>query len=177
MKHEAMVRAMSELDDELICAAREYRPRARKTYIIPRVLAAAACLALIVTAAVLSLRAPQTAVLIDGTKLAAEPIAVAQAMPLALDGRSADAQPLFVQLTFRCRAGQTLTAAVSAGTLTAPDDAGAPPVTACTVSNAQTLLWTVDSPDTGAVYTLTFGGETVALRFDGAAQTWVAERC
>ena len=44
MKHEGMARAMSELDDDLIASACQYRAKPHKTYLFPRMLAAAACL-------------------------------------------------------------------------------------------------------------------------------------
>ena len=39
-----MARAMSELDDDLIASACQYRAKPHKTYLFPRMLAAAACL-------------------------------------------------------------------------------------------------------------------------------------
>ena len=49
MKHEVLTRAIGELDDELIADAYAYKPR--KRYALPRFLAAAACLVLVLAAA------------------------------------------------------------------------------------------------------------------------------
>ena len=48
MKHEVLTRAIGELDDELIADAYAYKPR--KRYALPRFLAAAACLVLVLAA-------------------------------------------------------------------------------------------------------------------------------
>ena len=49
MKHEVLTRAIGELDDELIADAYAYKPR--KRYALPRFLAAAACLVLVLASA------------------------------------------------------------------------------------------------------------------------------
>ena len=51
MKHEMMLRAISEIDDDLVAQAHKRRAKAHKRRALPRMLAAAACLALILTAA------------------------------------------------------------------------------------------------------------------------------
>ena len=64
MKNELMARAISHLDDDLLVRAQAFRPRRRA---LPRILAAAACLALVLTAALtMTRRAPETSILIGG---------------------------------------------------------------------------------------------------------------
>lgn len=97
MKHEGMARAMSELDDDLIASACQYRAKPHKTYLFPRMLAAAACLVLIATAALVMHRTPETDIYIDGTALSADPVPIDQPMPMGTrrpQHRCADAVPV-----------------------------------------------------------------------------------
>lgn len=176
MKHEAMVRAMSALDDDLIAEAHSAaRPRKRRAF--PRVLAAAACLALIVTAALtLTRRAPETDILIGGTTLTEAPVPIDQPAPMTL-GPEESAQPLSVSLTLNGSAGAALTAEVSDGVLDSPLDSAARGLSTRTVSGRETLTWTIEAPDEDAVYTLYLNGAPAAvLRYDAANGYWTAAR-
>ena len=74
MKHEVLTRAIDELDDELIADAYAYKPR--KRYALPRFLAAAACLALVLAAALAMTRDTLPAeIKVEGAALAQEPAA------------------------------------------------------------------------------------------------------
>ena len=116
MKHEVMARAMSELDDDLIAGAYAYKPRQK--FPLPRVLAAAACLALILTAAFTASRSAERDTLyIGGTALTGAPVPIDSPAPLALDGRSMDTPPLCVALSIESRSGDALTVSVSEGVL------------------------------------------------------------
>ena len=108
---------MSELDDDLIASACQYRAKPHKTYLFPRMLAAAACLVLIATAALVMHRTPETDIYIDGTALSADPVPIDQPMPMALDGRSTDVQTLCLSLSFESRTDAPLEVSVSEGIL------------------------------------------------------------
>lgn len=176
MKHEAMVRAMSALDDDLIAEAHS-AAGPRKVRAFPRVLAAAACLALIVTAALtLTRRAPETDILIGGTVLTQAPVPIDQPAPMAL-APVESAQPLSVSLTFDASADAPLTAEVSGGVLDSPLDSAARGLSSRTVSGGETLTWTIEAPDEDAVYTLCLDGAPAAvLRYDAASGYWTAAR-
>lgn len=176
MKHEAMVRAMSALDDDLIAEALS-AAGPRKVRAFPRVLAAAACLALIVTAALtLTRRAPETDILIGGTVLTGAPVPIDQPAPMAL-APVESAQPLSVSLTFDASADAPLTAEVSGGVLDSPLDSAARGLSSRTVSGGETLTWTIEAPDEDAVYTLCLDGAPAAvLRYDAASGYWTAAR-
>ena len=122
MKHEGMARAMSELDDDLIASACQYRAKPHKTYLFPRMLAAAACLVLIATAALVVHRTSETDIYIDGTALSADPVPIDQPMPMALDGRSTDVQTLCLSLSFESRTDAPLEVSVSEGILDSTAD-------------------------------------------------------
>ena len=177
MKHEGMARAMSELDDDLIASACQYRAKPHKTYLFPRMLAAAACLVLIATAALVVHRTSETDIYIDGTALSADPVPIDQPMPMALDGRSTDVQTLCLSLSFESRTDALLEVSVSEGILDSTADSSPRALSARTVSAGEILLWTVDLPDESAVYTLYLDGKAAAvLRCDSANGYWVAER-
>lgn len=178
MKHEVMARAMGELDDELIADAYDFAVKKRKVRTFPRVLAAAACLALILTAALtVTHRVPETGIVIGGTALSDVPVPIDQPAPMALDARGADAQPLEISLTVENKAGKAVDVIVSDGTLSSEadnsDDAGA----SRTVTGEASLVWRIEAPDESTVYTLSLGGKPAAvLRYDAANGYWAAER-
>lgn len=174
MKHEVMARAMSELDDELIASACNYRPRRVRAF--PRVLAAAACLALILTAAFTASRSAERDTLyIGGTALSAAPIPIDQPAPMALDPTES-AQPLEILLTVEGKADEATAVSVSGGTLSPEADSSSADLS-CTVTGEASLVWRIEAPDENAVYTLFLGGKPAAvLRYDGAKGCWVAER-
>ncbi len=174
MKHEVMARAISELDDELIASACDYRPRRVRAF--PRVLAAAACLALILTAALtMTRRAPETDILIGGTALSAAPIPIDQPAPMALDPAES-AQPLEILLTVEGKADEATAVSVSGGTLSPEADSSSADLS-CTVTGEASLVWRIEAPDENARYTLSLDGKAAAvLHYDGAKGCWVAER-
>lgn len=176
MKHEVMARAMSELDDDLIAGAYAYKPRQK--FPLPRVLAAAACLALILTAAFTASRsAERNTLYIGGTALTGAPVPIDSPAPLALDGRSMDTPPLCVALSIESRSGDALTVSVSEGVLDSPADSSPRALSSRSAASGEVLTWTVETPDENARYTLSLDGKAAAvLRYDGAKGCWVAER-
>ena len=86
MKHEVLTRAIGELDDELIADAYAYKPR--KRYALPRFLAAAACLVLVLAAALAMTRDTLPAeIKVEGAALSSNPIPISQPAAMALDAR------------------------------------------------------------------------------------------
>lgn len=176
MKHEVMARAISELDDELIASACDYRPRRVRAF--PRVLAAAACLALILTAAFTASRsAERNTLYIGGTALTGAPVPIDSPAPLALDGRSMDTPPLCVALSIESSSGDALTVSVSEGVLDSPADSSPRTLFSRSAASGEVLTWTVETPDENARYTLSLDGKAAAvLRYDAANGYWAAER-
>lgn len=176
MKHEVMARAISELDDELIASACDYRPRRVRAF--PRVLAAAACLALILTAAFTASRSAERDTLyIGGTALTGTPVPIDSPAPLALDGRSMDTPPLCVALSIESKSGDAPTVSVSEGVLDSPADSSPRALSSRSAASGEVLTWTVETPDENARYTLSLDGKPAAvLRYDAANGYWAAER-
>ena len=173
MKNELMARAISHLEDDLLVRAQAFRPRRRA---LPRILAAAACLALVLTAALtMTRRAPETSILIGGTALADVPVPIEQPAPFTLDARNT--QPLSVSLTVGSVEDGTMRVSVSDGVLDSPLDSFPRALSSRSVSGGETLTWVVAAPDSSAVYTLSLDGRAAAvLRYDDAHACWFAER-
>ena len=164
MKHEVLTRAIGELDDELIADAYAYKPR--KRYALPRFLAAAACLVLVLAAALAMTRDTLPAeIKVEGAALSSIPI------PISLSG------PLSPMLTIESKSGEAVTVTVSDGVLTQPLYSLQEEFTSYTVSGKVQLCWTIEEPDTGTVYTLSLdGAPAVTLRYDEANGYWAAVR-
>lgn len=174
MKHEDMAHAMSQLDDALIAEALVHQPRKRRYF--PRMLAAAACLALIVTATLLTRQAPQADLLIGGTPLAGAPIPIEQPAAMTLTPMRA-AQPLSIPLSVESRADSSVEVSVSDGVLDSPLDSFPRALSCRTVRGGEALTWTIERPDEGSVYTIRLNGKPSAvLRYDSANGYWAAEK-
>ena len=178
MKHEMMLRAIGEIDDDLVAQAYICRAKAHKRRALPRMLAAAACLALILTAAFTASRnAERNTLYIGGTALTGAPVPIDSPAPLPLDGRSMDTPPLCVALSIESRSGDALTVSVSEGVLDSPADSSPRALSSRSAASGEALTWTVEAPDENTRYTLSLDGKAAAvLRYDGAKGCWVAER-
>lgn len=176
MKHEVLTRAIGELDDELIADAYAYKPR--KRYAPPRFLAAAACLVLVLAAALAMTRDTLPAeIKVEGAALSSIPIPISQPAAMALDARGSLSGPLSPLLTIESKSGEAVTVTVSDGVLTQPLYSLQEEFTSYTVSGKVQLCWTIEEPDTGTVYTLSLdGAPAVTLRYDEANGYWAAAR-
>ena len=176
VKHEVLTRAIGELDDELIADAYAYKPR--KRYALPRFLAAAACLVLVLAAALAMTRDTLPAeIKVEGAALSSIPIPISQPAAMALDARGSLSDPLSPMLTIESKSGEAVTVTVSDGVLTQPLYSLQEEFTSYTVSGKVQLCWTIEEPDTGTVYTLSLdGAPAVTLRYDEANGYWAAAR-
>ena len=136
MKHEAIARALTQLDDALIAEAASHAPRKGRYF--PHVLAAAACLALVLAAALSMTRSTLPAeIRIGGSALSSAPIPIEQPAPLALS--PADAQPLSISLTIESRAETPAEISVSGGVLDSPADSTPRDLSSRTVSGSESV--------------------------------------
>ena len=176
VKHEVLTRAIGELDDELIADAYAYKPR--KRYALPRFLAAAACLVLVLAAALAMTRDTLPAeIKVEGAALSSIPIPISQPAAMALDASGSLSGPLSPMLTIESKSGEAVTVTVSDGVLTQPLYSLQEEFTSYTVSGKVQLCWTIEEPDTGTVYTLSLdGAPAVTLRYDEANGYWAAAR-
>ena len=117
MKHEVLTRAIGELDDELIADAYAYKTR--KRYALPRFLAAAACLVLVLAAALAMTRDTLPAeIKVEDAALSSIPIPISQPAAMVLDARGSLSGPLSPMLTIESKSGEAVTVTVSDGVLT-----------------------------------------------------------
>ncbi len=174
MKHEVLTRAMGELDDELIADA--YKPH--KRYTLPRVLAAAACLVLVLAAALTMTRdALPAKVEVEGTALSSKAIPISQTATMALDARGSLSGPLSPLLTIESKSSDGVTVTVSDGVLDSSLDSVPRGLSSRMVSGSEMLTWIIEEPDTDEVYTLYLdGAPAVTLRYDEANGYWAAAR-
>lgn len=171
MKHETLARALSELDDELLVEAETYRPRQRGR---TRLLTAAACLALVVAAA-LSLARPKADIYLGETLLERGGIALDVPAPLALDGRAAE-QPLSLSLRLAFGDEDAHTVSVSDGVLDSPLDSFPHALSERTAGHSDAFFtWRIDSPARDAVYTLSIDGRA-AMTLHCGEDGWRAEK-
>ena len=139
MKHEVLTRAIGELDDELIADAYAYKPR--KRYALPRFLAAAACLVLVLAAALAMTRDTLPAeIKVEGAALSSIPIPISQPAAMALDARGSLNGPLSPMLTIESKSGEAVTVTVSDGVLTQSLYSLQEEFTSYTVSQGAALL-------------------------------------
>lgn len=178
MKHEAMARALTQLDDDLIASACEYAPKKRRKSAYPRILAMAACLALVLCAAFFTQRAPAVDIFIGETALGDGAIMIDAPAPMALEARMPETQALSVPLRLTGKSGSDLTVAVSDGVLDAPIDSFPRALSERTAEHGSALFtWTIDAPDENMRYTLFLDGKAaVKLYYDASAACWLAEK-
>lgn len=174
MKNEALARAISELDDDLIAdahtAVRKVRFPAR------RFCAMAACM-LLFFGTLLYVGFPDGTMLLDGSPLSDTPVVVQDAAPVAhtAEPYMRDGSILTVLLDLDLRDATRITAENGtfelmrgSRTLYAGSDRIA--------SGPLTLLWSVRAPDPGETYQLTVGETTLTLSFDSATACWVMQK-
>lgn len=159
MKHETLARALTGLDDGLITDAAE-APKKRR---MPRYLAAAACLLLLLGAALgYGLRAPT--VLFDGSAVTASPRCVAgdtAVMSLRLH------ESVQVELTLRLP--RETNVSVSAGTLVRESGDSMPAFTEC---GTVTVLWVIEDAAEDETCEMTVGDTRLLLAHDAALGGW-----
>lgn len=177
MKHEAMARALSQLDDDLITEAEDYAPPSRRRRYFPRVAALAACFALVLAAA-LNLSHPKADIYLGETLLGSGGVIIEAPMPLALDARSVPTQALSIPLRLAFGDESAHTVSVSDGALDSPIDSFPRALSERTAKRGSALFtWQLDEPDCTAVYTLSLDGEAaMTLRYDETDSCWHAER-
>lgn len=177
MKHEAMARALTQLDDDLIASARDYVPKKRRANPYPRILAMAACLVLVIGAALFMQRAPAADIFIGETALEGGAIMIDAPAPMALEARSPEVQALSVPLRFDAAAEKSFTVSVSDGVLDSPIDSFPRSLSERTERGSALFTWTIDTPDETTHYTLFLDGKAaVNVRYDASAACWLAEQ-
>lgn len=175
MRQERLARAMSEIDDDLVEEARRPFPgRQRKGTALPRWAACAACLAVMLTAALLSGPRGGFALRVDGMALAAGESLEIPAAQAAVSSRAASGTDIALEIA--ADGEEVSLCAESGGVLL--DDGGAER-DALTITRDAQITWRVHTAREAVLTLRTAGGTvilTARLNADGSALSVTADR-
>lgn len=176
MKNEAMARAITNIDDELIVDAQREGVRGKSPAAhLSRWCAAAACLAAVLTAAVM-LRAGigGAEVYMHGEALGTQPVPVADGVAPQMARDVHDGEDETVEAVFTSDAGSKTVYSVQDGQLQLfENDVLIDEGSSCTGSGEVSLIWRIENADTNISYTLNAGGTKLILSYDSTMQCWV----
>ena len=174
MKNEIFLRAMGDVDDDLIADAHTVTKKVRLP--MRHFAALAACLVLFF-GALIYVGLPGTDIIIDGNVLSDVPVAVQDAAPVVhtADPQMRDGSVLTVPLQVRLRDASRITAVAGTFELLRNDTllyTGTDTVAA----GQLTLYWSIRIPDPTETYKLTVGGTTLSLYLDPATACWCMQK-
>ncbi len=172
MKNEIIMRAIGEIDEDLVAGASAAGTKKRRRALRP-MLASAACVVLLV-GALLAYRAGSPGMAIGGTPLGGDPVAIDTPAMMSLDPSPRTAAAITVPLELTGSRKQVALTAES-GTLTIFDAE-----TGKTVFDGASgsfdcplrLEWTIAHPTPGETYRLTVGRTALSLAFDEELGFW-----
>lgn len=172
MKNEIIMRAIGEIDEDLVAGASAAGTKKRSRALRP-MLASAACVVLLV-GALLTYRAGSSGMAVGGTPLSGDPVAIDTPAMMSLDPSPRTAAAITVPLELTGSRKQVALTAES-GTLTIFDAEtgetvfdGASGSFDCPLR----LEWTVAHPTPGETYRLTVGRTALSLAFDEELGVW-----
>lgn len=172
MKNEIIMRAIGEIDEDLVAGASAAGTKKRRRALRP-MLASAACVVLLV-GALLTYRAGSPGMAVGGTPLGSDPVAIDTPAMMSLDPAPRTLAAITVPLELTGSRKQVALTAES-GTLTIFDAE-----TGKTVFDGASgsfdcplrLEWTVAHPTPGETYRLTVGRTALSLAFDEELGVW-----
>lgn len=164
MNNEVMARAVTELDDGLIAGAHTFSKKSSFSRPATRLLAAAACVTVMLCAVLAFFSSERIDVSVNGEEVSGRPLAVAGASL----NRSVP-QELSVELTIRT--DQSISVEASDGFIGTDDsDIGRKTLA---LTGDSTFVWTVENPDIGQQYFLSLGRKTgLMLSYDESLNKW-----
>lgn len=172
MKNEIIMRAIGEIDEDLVAGASAAGTKKRRRALRP-MLASAACIVLLV-GALLTYHAGSPGMAVGGTPLGGDPVAIDTPAMMSLDPSPRTAAAITVPLELTGSQKQVALKAES-GTFTVYDAEtgetvfdGASGSFDCPLR----LEWTVAQPTPGETYRLTVGRTALSLAFDEELGVW-----
>lgn len=171
MKHEALVNAISEIDEQLLAEARSIRPARRMNTALTWCAAAAACLAVAFCAAAILGAGGSTEVLVHGQEISAAGYICAEQQNNNDEFVPRMASTL-MQIPVEISSQGKTDITVSSGELCVVSADGERLFVGgeYTVSSAAVLLWSVSADDTAAQYRMTITGRktssTIVLSYE-----------
>ena len=168
MNNEVMARAVTELDDALIAEAHTVSQKRKSRHFTVRLLAAAACVTVMLCAVLAFFSFERIEVSVNGEEVSGRPIAVAYVQGRSSLDRSAP-QELSVEIAIRTDKPISLKA--SDGFIgTDTQNAGGKTLA---LTGDTTFVWTLENPDIGQEYFLTLDRKTgLMLSYDESLNKW-----
>lgn len=165
MKNEIMMRAIGEIDEDLVAGVSAAGTKKRRRALRP-MLASAACVVLLV-GALLAYRAGSPGMAVGGTPLGGDPVAIDTPAMMSLDPSPRTAAAITVPLELTGSRKEVALTIFDAETGETVFD-GASGSFDCPLR----LEWTVAHPTPGETYRLTVGRTALSLAFDEELGVW-----
>ena len=164
MNNEVMARAVTELDDGLIAEAHTVSQKRKSRHFTVRLLAAAACVTVMLCAVLTFFSFERIEVSVNGEEVSGRPIAVA-----GVSMNRSVPQELSVEIAIRTDKPISLKA--SDGFIgTDTQNAGGKTLA---LTGDTTFVWTMDNPDVGQEYFLSLDRKTgLMLSYDESLNKW-----
>lgn len=164
MNRDALARAMTEIDDELISQSFEFSQKNKRNLRFKKLSAVAACFVVIIAALSAFLFGSETRVSVYGTVVSDNPVAVSTAQ-----NARAMTQELSVPLEIKAT-GKVVLKVQSGELYTASSSVGEREIEE---SGNFSVLWTVENAEIGQDYFLTVSDKTdLLLSFDESLNKW-----
>lgn len=164
MNRDALARAMTEIDDELIAQSFEFSKISKRNLQVKKLSAVAACFVVIVAALSAFLLGSGTKVSVYGTVVSGNPVAIS-----TTQNARAMTQELSVPLEIKAT-GKVVLKAQSGELYTASSSFGEKEIEE---SGSFSVRWTVENAEVGQEYFLTVSDKTdLLLSFDESLNKW-----
>lgn len=164
MNNEIMARAMSQIDDELIAEAYEVSAKGKKQGRIIKLLATAACIALVAVSAFSIFSGEKFEVSVGGNTVSNEPVVIS-----TLTAKRSAQEDLCIELEVEAD-GKIKIEAVDGEISLESSNVGEKAIEA---TDSFSVFWTVKNPDKSRDYTVILDGKTdLTLSFDESLNKW-----
>ena len=179
MKNELLAKAITEIDDALIVAARaDVRPAKRKLPLRHAMYAAAACFLLLCGIAFLLLRSSTPKIVVYGQTLENAPIPIAAHASATSDLRLYEEGELAILLELKSRKAVSIQADDGSIEVYSATQQLLSAGKECTKQGPLTVCWRIPSPNAEKVYTLRLdpGGTVLSLSYDAQQDQWILSK-
>lgn len=175
MKNEVLVKAITEIDDELIVSAHRigFLNRKRRTYFA---ICAAACLLLVCGIMFLS-HSGRMKICTNGHVVSSQPVAIAMPDVLPANARQANQDILTVPLEIRTKENFIMkTADGMLEVFSAKADELLYIGQFCELKGPVTVQWTIENPNVSQTYKIGFNHMSLILKYDQNSNNWTINK-
>lgn len=171
MKNETFVRAVSEIDDDLIAAAYEYTAKSSRKTLLIRICASAACIILILGIAFTFGHTNSIDIFVSGDALSDKPIQISTPAPISEMQREIMPVPITVSLDIR--SGNNVKISANEGTIEVyARDTLLYTGNSFEAKEPVTVNWTVDARTLDEEFRLSVNTNSILLSFDKDLNNW-----